>query len=52
MDGTEEVITGCERRRRSSVEVKLRIMAETVEPSAQVRTVAVRHGVCESFVFT
>ncbi len=52
MDGVVEIITGRERRRRWSVEAKLRIVAETHEPGAQVRTVAVHHGVCESLVFT
>jgi len=32
--------------------LKLRIMAETQEQSAQVRAVAFRHGVSESLVFT
>jgi transposase len=52
MDGVMELITGCERRRRWSATDKLRIVAETQEPGARVRTVAARHGVCESLVFT
>ena len=52
MDGVVEIITGRERRRHWSDEAKLRIVAETYEPGARVRTVAVRHGVCESLVFT
>ena len=52
MDGVIEIITGRERRRRWNVADKLRIVAETQEPSALVRTVAARHGVCESLVFT
>lgn len=52
MDGVVEIITGRERRRRWSTEFKLRVVAETLEPGAQVRAVAARHGVCESLVFT
>ena len=52
MDGVVEIITGRERRRRWSVEQKLRLVAETREPGARVRSVAVRHGVCESLLFT
>ena len=52
MDGVVEVITGRERRRRWSVEDKLRIVAEAEEPGARVCDVAARHGVCESLVFT
>ena len=52
MDGVVEVITGHERRRRWSIEDKLRIVAEAEGPGARVRDVAARHGVCESLVFT
>ncbi|MCW3476319.1 IS66-like element accessory protein TnpA [Limobrevibacterium gyesilva] len=52
MDGVVEIITGRERRRRWSLEAKLRIVAETQEPGSLVRAVAARHGVCESLVFT
>ena len=52
MDGVVEIITGRERRRRWSTDFKLRVVAETLEPGAQVRAVAARHGVCESLVFT
>ena len=53
MDGVVEIITGRERRRRPwSVADKLRIVAESQEPGTLVRTVAARHGVCESLVFT
>lgn len=52
MDGMVEIITGRERRRRWSIEDKLRLVAETREPGARVRSVAVRHGVCESLLFT
>src|SRR6516225_12431258 len=52
MDGVVEIITGRERRRRWSVEEKLRIVAETQAVGAQVSAVAARHGLCESLVFT
>lgn len=52
MDGVVEIITGRERRRRWSVEQKLRIVAETQEPGARVSDVAARHGLCESLLFT
>ena len=52
MDGVVEIITGRERRRRWSMDFKLRVVAETQEPGAQVRVVAARHGVCENLVFT
>ena len=52
MDGLVEIITGRERRRRWSIEDKLRLVAETHEPGSGVRSVAVRHGVCESLLFT
>ena len=40
-----EIIGARERRRRWSVEEKLRIVAETHEPGASVRAVAARHDV-------
>ena len=52
MDGMVEVITGRERRRRWSVEQKLQVVGETLEPGARVSQVAARHGVCESLVFS
>jgi len=52
MDGVVEIITGRERRRRWSVEEKLRIVAETQETGARISAVAARHGLCESLVFT
>ncbi len=52
MDGVVEIITGRERRRRWSVEQKLRVVGETHEPGARVSQVAARHGVCESLVFS
>jgi transposase len=52
MDGVVEIITGRERRRRWSVEDKLRIVAETQAAGEQVRAVAARNGLCESLVYT
>ena len=52
MDGVVEIITGRERRRRWSVEQKLKVVGETHEPGARVSQVAARHGVCESLVFS
>jgi transposase len=52
MDGVIEIITGRERRRRWSTEEKLRILAETTEPGAAVRSVAARNGICESLLYT
>ena len=52
MDGVVEIITGRERRRRWSVQDKLRLVAEMAEPGRRVRAVAARHGVCESLLFT
>ncbi len=51
MDGVVEIITGRERRRRWSVQDKLRLVAEMAEPGTRVRAVAARHGVCESLLF-
>jgi transposase len=50
-DGTIEVITGRERRRRWSIETKLRVVAESQEPGACVRAVAARHDIYPSLVF-
>lgn len=50
-DGTIEVITGRERRRRWSLETKLRVVAETQELGACVRAVAARHDIYPSLVF-
>lgn len=49
-DGRVEVITGRERRRRWSVEQKLRIVAEAEEPGICVRAVAARHDVYPSLL--
>ena len=50
-DGTIEIITGHERRRRWSTEEKLRIVAESEDPGACVKAVAIRHDVYPSLVF-
>jgi hypothetical protein len=50
MDGVVEIITGRERRRRWSVEEKLRIVAETQAVGAQVSAVAARNGLCDETV--
>ena len=47
-----EIITGRERRRRWSVEDKLRIVAETHAAGAQIRAIAARNGLCESLLYT
>jgi len=52
MDGVVEIITGRERRRRWSIQDKMRLVAETHEPGSMIRAVAARHGVCESLLFT
>ena len=49
--GAIEIITGKERRRRWSVEQKLRIVAETQEPGVRVTDVAARHDVYPSLLF-
>jgi transposase len=50
--GTIEIITGRERRRRWSIEEKLRIVAETEEAGVRVTEVAARHGVYPGLLFT
>ena len=47
-----EIIIGKERRRRWSVEEKLRIVAETEEPGARTTEVAARNNVFPSLLFT
>ena len=49
--GAVEIITGRERRRRWSIEEKLRIVAETREPGVRVTDVAARNGVYPSLLF-
>lgn len=43
-----EIITGRERRRRWSIEEKLRIVAATYEPGARVKHVAASHDICSA----
>ena len=52
MDSVVEIITGRERRRRWSLQDKLRLVAEASEPGAMIRAVAARNGVSESLLFT
>jgi len=47
-----EIITGRERRRRWSVEEKLRIVAATYEPGARVKQVAASHDIYPGLLFT
>ena len=47
-----EIISARERRRRWSVEEKLRIVAETHEPGGSVRAVAARHDVYPNLLRT
>jgi transposase len=47
-----EVITGRERRRRRSIEEKLRIVGETFEPGASVGQIAARHDIYSGLLFT
>jgi transposase len=44
-NGPIEIISRRERRRRWSIEEKLRLVAETQEPGATIRAVAARHDV-------
>jgi hypothetical protein len=46
-----EVITGVVRRRRFSVELKLALVAETMQPGMSVSYVARRHGLSPSLLF-
>jgi transposase len=46
-----EVITGVARRRRFSTELKLAIVAETMQPGMSISYVARRHGLSPSLVF-
>ena len=46
-----EVITGVARRRRFSTELKLALVAETMQPGMSVSYVARRHGLSPSLVF-
>jgi transposase len=51
-NGRIEIINGRERRRRWSVEEKLRIVAETHESGASVRSVAARHDIYPNLLRT
>jgi len=46
-----EVITGVARRRRFSTDLKLTVVAETMQPGMSVSYVARRHGLSPSLVF-
>jgi len=46
-----EVITGVARRRRFSAELKLAIIAETMQPGMSISYVARQHGLSPSLVF-
>jgi transposase len=46
-----EVITGVARRRRFSTELKLALVAESLQPGMSVNYVARRHGLSPSLVF-
>ena len=47
-----EIITGRERRRRWSVEDKIRVVAATYEPGACVKQVAASHDISPGLLFT
>lgn len=46
-----EVTTGIARRRRSTTEQKLAVVAETMQPGMSISTIARRHGLSPSLVF-
>jgi transposase len=46
-----EVITGIARRRRFSTDLKLAVVAETMQPGMSISYVARRHGLSPSLVF-
>jgi transposase len=46
-----EVITGVARRRRFSTDLKLALVAETMDPGMSISYVARRHGLSPSLVF-
>jgi transposase len=47
-----EVRVAAERRRRWSVEEKLRVVRETLEPDALTKAVAERHGISTGLLYT
>ena len=49
-DGSIEILTGRERRRRWSLADKLRMVAESEEASARVADVAARHDICPNLL--
>jgi transposase len=49
-DGTIEIITGRERRRRWGIAEKLSIVSESHEPGACVAAVAARYDICPSLL--
>jgi transposase len=51
MDTLTEIISQVERRRRWSVEEKVRLLEATMQPGASVAAVADRHGVSRSLLF-
>jgi transposase len=51
MDARTEIISRVERRRRWSVEEKVRLLEATMQPGASVAAVADRHGVSRSLLF-
>jgi transposase len=51
MDARTEIISQVERRRRWSVEEKVRLLEATMQPGASVASVADRHGVSRSLLF-
>jgi transposase len=51
-EGIVEVIVGRQRRRRWTVEEKLRIVAEAAEPGVRIGDVAARHDVYPGLLFT
>jgi transposase len=51
MDARTEIISQIERRRRWSVEEKVRLLEATLQPGASVAAVADRHGVSRSLLF-
>ena len=51
-DEIVEVIVGRQRRRRWSVEEKLRIVAESHQPGARIGEVAARHDLYPGLLFT
>lgn len=51
MDARSEIVSQVERRRRWSVEDKVRLLEATMQPGASVAAVADRHGVSRSLLF-